>query len=136
MVSQSRSEVAEIIQDPDATEIALQAANAVARPLAAAEIAQAQSQAAADQSDLAEINMLERGRGLVDGANQANTLLAQAVADRQNRLKVADDNKRLIEDIINDYMASEVVPNTDFQGGDQRMYESGLRNMITPPMGL
>ena len=105
----SKTEVNEILQEPDAVEIALQAANAVARPLAAREIAQAQSQAAADQTDLAEINMLERGRELVDGANQANTLIAQAIADEQAR-QIRQANLDNTRELVNEAARSAPLP--------------------------
>ena len=105
----SKTEVNEILQEPDAVEIALQAANAVARPLAAREIAQAQSQAAADQTDLAEINMLERGRELVDGANQANTLIAQAIADEQAR-QIRQNNLDNTRELVNEAARSAPLP--------------------------
>jgi len=73
--------------------------------MANAQVAQAASQAAADQTDLAEINMLQRGRELADGANLANTLISEAIADEQAR----QNSSRLISDAVRDEQSRQAA---------------------------
>lgn len=100
-------------------------------------IAQAAAQNAADQTDLAEINMLMRGRELAD-RDAVLDLVADAVSDRQDRVEAADQNLGLVQKMISDQ--EDLFSERDL--GDMSYMREIEKDIIEPalssigPMGI